>query len=730
MASVIGTILFVIVLVAAIGAQEYMSSLQEQSSQGAQQAQQLLNQKGAESLMYSMPAAGLTVTNKGGVSSDVKEVVLKFANGTVYTFPEDLSLPSGASVLAQSLIPNGSCGGAACVQKYDSIVSGAAPGSLVGFVTSLGNTFWNPCVSSASSDTYVEDDSPVPASPSLQGSSSGTSASEADPDTATATSCYSSASLEPSLAGQWNENAPFPSSKCGNALYCAYNAGYDFCVTDSYPESSAVFGQVVAGRISTWEGTNSSACAYAEPFCRPGTNGEVVDCTSYSGYMYCVDQTGVWTSSPLTTGGFGNWTILGDANNAFDSVAESCGVVGSLMACLTELGWEYTFPLNSTGGTGMPSECVLPYGGYDWFHNPACDSIWVRGNGGGSSACVGVSAGLECQAGIGGSYPDTYWLNDTLLYPVNSTGFMLNATVVGPAFGASIVPHDAELGFYQGESCVFVSALYCLGGYGYNSTSGSPYPPFDTFGNLTLSGWDYLSQYPFGVYSSGARVDEICCSWSPSAGANLVTDGSTFVLSVGGVVNASYAYPSTNESYSYIFSVPTTSCPSGHCTSGSTTYECGAPPSSSTTTTTTILNPEGNWTSYVPVWVLNSTVPWSYVYNVFVSTSGLVIVQAGADGLYRVGLSGAITQLSSGWSYPPDTIPISDSSAYGTYVITEVTWSSPPEILVIKNGSLLQTLTVAEGISGYTVMDISADGQFIVFVGNPYIELFQGQGRT
>ncbi len=556
-------------------------------------------------------------------------------------------------------------------------------------------------------------------------------------------SCTSSASLEPSLPGQWNENAEFPSSKCGNALYCAYNSGYDFCVTDSYPESSAVFGQVVGGRISTWEGMSFSACSYPEPFCRPGTNGEVVDCTSYSGYMYCVDQVGDWTSSPLTTGGFGNWTILGDANNALDSVAESCGAVGSRMACLTELGWEYTFPLNSTGGTGMPSECIPSYGGYDWFHNPACDSIWIRGNAGGSSACVGTSAGLECQAGTGGSYPDTYWLNDTLLYPVNSTGFILDATVVGPAFGASIIPHDAEVGFYQGPSCVFVSVLYCLGGYDYNQTSGSPYSPFNTFGDLTSLGWDYLNPLPFGVYSPGARVDETCCSWSPSAGTNLVTDGSTFVLGVGGVVNANYPRLSTNESYSYLFPAFGGSCPPGQFVivansttfacgaspSGSATLGCGAPPSSSTTTTT-ILNSEGNWTSYVPVWVLNSTVPWGSVYNVFVSTSGLVIVQAGANGLYRVGLTGAITQLSSGWSYPPDTIPISDSSAHGTYVITEVTWSSPPEILVMKNGSLLQTLTVAEGISGYTVMDISADGQFIVFVGNPYIELFQGQGRT
>ena len=517
------------------------------------------------------------------------------------------------------------------------------------------------------------------------------------------TSCSSSATLVPSLLGQWNENAPFPSSKCGNALYCAYNAGYDFCVTDSYPESSAVFGQVVAGKIFTWEGTNFSACAYAEPFCRPGTNGEVVDCTSYSGYMYCVDQTGVWTSSPLTTGGFGNWTILGDANNAFDSVAESCGVVGSHMACLTQLGWEYTFPLNSTGGTGMPSECVQSYGGNDWFHNPACDSIWVQGNGGGSSACVGLSAGLECQAGIGGSYPDTYWLNDTLLYPVNSTGFMLNATVVGPAFGASIIPHDAELGFYQGSSCVFVSVLYCLGGYGYNSTSGSPYPPFDTFGNLTLSGWDYLSQYPFGVYSPGARVDEICCSWSPSAGANLVTDGSTFVLSVGGVVSADYPYPSTNESYSYIFSVPPVHV-----------YPINN-------------YVEGNWTSYQEVY--SESTGHAFGGLVAVDTTGVAYFgNATGTGFSSVFPNGTIESLGFAPDYAFANFQSADSSAYGTYLVLPVASSDTVEVL--EHGAVLQTLTLASGHDSLAVA-ISADGQFIFVVdaATPSdIELFQAVG--
>jgi hypothetical protein len=293
-ASVVGTILFVIVLVAALGAQEYMSSLQAESSQVAQQAQQLLDRHGSESLVYSSPAAGLTVTNRGGVSINLVDVVLKFADGTVYTFQGDTSLPSGASVLVASLIPEGNCGEATCVQRYDSIVSGGAPGSMVGLVTSLGNTFWNPCVTSASSS--------------------------------------------------------------GNT-----------------PESA-----------------------------------------------------------------------------------------------------------------------------------------------------------------------------------------------------------------------------------------------------------------------------------------------------------------------------------------------------------------EGTWTSYDPVWVLNSSVPWMAVYNVFVSNSGLVVIQAGSNGVYQVGLTGAVTQTSSGDSYPPDTPPISDSSAYGTYVIV----SAGDGILVLKNGSALQTLTLANDVYGYAAMDISANGQYIVYAGRQYIELFRGQGDS
>jgi len=141
-ASIIGTILFVVVFMVAIGAQAYMSSIQAESIQAAQQVQQLVNQRGAEELIYSSPSSGLTVTNDGAISSNVVAVVLKFANGTVYSLSQTTILPSGASVLVQSIIPGGSCGGATCLSKYNSIISGAAPGSLVGLVTSFGNAFW------------------------------------------------------------------------------------------------------------------------------------------------------------------------------------------------------------------------------------------------------------------------------------------------------------------------------------------------------------------------------------------------------------------------------------------------------------------------------------------------------------------------------------------------------------------------------------------------------------
>ena len=147
-ASVIGTMLFVLVLMAGLGAVAYVYSLQGQSSQAAQQAQQLLNQKGRESLTYQALSGGvLAVANAGSSASTIRYVILRFANGSVYQFTPNLVLGSGSLLSIPSLIPSQNCGLSTCLSKYDTILASTNAGNSVGVVTALGNVFWeNPAL--------------------------------------------------------------------------------------------------------------------------------------------------------------------------------------------------------------------------------------------------------------------------------------------------------------------------------------------------------------------------------------------------------------------------------------------------------------------------------------------------------------------------------------------------------------------------------------------------------
>ncbi|MDA4129054.1 MAG: hypothetical protein OK422_06345 [Thaumarchaeota archaeon] len=149
-ASVIGTILFIIVFMAAFVALAYFSSLQVQSTVAAQQAQQLVNQHGKELLTLARGSNGLSVTNGGTTSSKLVAVLLKFANGTVYNLAQSFLLPSSGAAQVQAVIPNSPCGGETCLQRYNSILANPTPGSAVGIATSLGNTFWFPSTNSGS----------------------------------------------------------------------------------------------------------------------------------------------------------------------------------------------------------------------------------------------------------------------------------------------------------------------------------------------------------------------------------------------------------------------------------------------------------------------------------------------------------------------------------------------------------------------------------------------------
>ncbi len=142
-ASVIGTILFVVVLMAALGALAYVSSLQAQSSQAAQQAQQLLNLHGRESLTFQALSGGtLAVANSGSSGSTIRYVILKFANGSIYQSAPNQSVGSGSLLSVPSLIPSQNCGLSTCLSKYSAILNSTNAGDSVGVVTFLGNVFW------------------------------------------------------------------------------------------------------------------------------------------------------------------------------------------------------------------------------------------------------------------------------------------------------------------------------------------------------------------------------------------------------------------------------------------------------------------------------------------------------------------------------------------------------------------------------------------------------------
>lgn len=143
-ASVVGTVFFVLVFVVALGSMAYAAGVQEQAAAAQQSAEESIARRGAESLAFTTEAAGLFATDSGPGTVVVNHVILKFPNGTVYPLAVSAAIPAGGSLALGSLIPAGLCapGAATCMSKYEGIVSGNPPGSSVGVVTSMGNSFW------------------------------------------------------------------------------------------------------------------------------------------------------------------------------------------------------------------------------------------------------------------------------------------------------------------------------------------------------------------------------------------------------------------------------------------------------------------------------------------------------------------------------------------------------------------------------------------------------------
>jgi len=141
--------IFVVVLMLAMGAQVYMSGLQARANGADNQAQQVEYRRGAESLTYAFSGSGLVALNGGPSTAEVVDMYIRDPNGSVYSGSAFLPayIPPGSAAPVQALVPNGVClptGTSTCVARYLDATRGSGSGYAVGLVTSLGNTFWYP----------------------------------------------------------------------------------------------------------------------------------------------------------------------------------------------------------------------------------------------------------------------------------------------------------------------------------------------------------------------------------------------------------------------------------------------------------------------------------------------------------------------------------------------------------------------------------------------------------
>ncbi|MDG6918610.1 MAG: hypothetical protein JRN62_04140 [Nitrososphaerota archaeon] len=142
-ASVLGGLIFLIIMMGALVALAYQSSLQEQTAQVNEQDQMLIYAKGQEAIAFVASGDGtLNILNAGQASSKVVDMLLVTGAGTIYTLGESVTIPSQGIVPVPGMIPSRNCGTQTCLAAYDSILASTSAQVGVAIITSLGNAFW------------------------------------------------------------------------------------------------------------------------------------------------------------------------------------------------------------------------------------------------------------------------------------------------------------------------------------------------------------------------------------------------------------------------------------------------------------------------------------------------------------------------------------------------------------------------------------------------------------
>ena len=138
---------FLLILVLALGGLAYVGGLEHQSAQASAAAQRGADAHARELLLYRATTSGLQVANGGPGSSEVVAMYFRYPNGSVYygSAFSPVLLPEGAGAPVQGMVPSGTClpsGTSTCLARFGAIYGSQTPGYSVGLVTSLGNTFW------------------------------------------------------------------------------------------------------------------------------------------------------------------------------------------------------------------------------------------------------------------------------------------------------------------------------------------------------------------------------------------------------------------------------------------------------------------------------------------------------------------------------------------------------------------------------------------------------------
>ena len=151
-ASIIGMLFLALVLMAAIGAQVYLSGVESGRAAGASQALDRQAQHSIEGLEFTGSGSGTRAVDTGPTSVTAVAMILRFENGTFYYLGSSsspaftpASVAAGGTVSLVGLVPPGACtpSAASCLSKLNAIVGGGpVAGRGVAVVTSMGNSFW------------------------------------------------------------------------------------------------------------------------------------------------------------------------------------------------------------------------------------------------------------------------------------------------------------------------------------------------------------------------------------------------------------------------------------------------------------------------------------------------------------------------------------------------------------------------------------------------------------